>query len=283
MGEKTHIAWTDHTWNPWWGCTEISPGCDNCYARGIAARFAPGNWGVKAGRREFGYDHWREPLKWNARARLERRMRVFCASMADVFDNHPTAETTRPRLWELIRDTPFLDWQILTKRIGNAKAMLPADWGDGYPNVWLGASVVTQAEADRDIPKLLATPARIRFLSCEPLLEAIELSGFMYAQQCASCSATQWIPGNCLACHSRVSRRLLHWIIVGGESGSQARLFNGDWARDVLQQCRAAGVAFFMKQTGTDHALLYESVQKNRNGADPSEWPEDLRVQEFPT
>ena len=270
MSDKTGIAWTDHTFNPWWGCTKVSPGCDHCYAERDANRYSPhvALWGVDAARRVFADKHWQGPLRWNTTARKDgRRHRVFCASMADVFDNHEIAEATRPRLWKLIRDTPYLDWQTLTKRIGNAKRMLPADWGDGYPNVWLGASVVNQEECERDIPRLMAVSASVRFLSCEPLLDAIDLAPFLdrgayyYGQH---------------------EFEIPDWVIVGGESGPKARPFNIQWARGIRDQCKAAGVAFFMKQTGSDHALLYERVQKNRAGADPLEWPEDLRVQEWP-
>jgi protein gp37 len=215
MGEQTAISWCDHTFNAWWGCTKVSPGCDHCYAETWAKRFAV-EWGHGQARRFFGAKHWREPLRWNARTvRDGIRRRVFCASMADVFDNE-VGQEHREQLWALIRATPALDWLVLTKRIGNVPAMLPADWGGvGYANVWLGATIVNQAEADRDVPKLLAVPARVRFLSCEPLLGRIELPS------------------------SNPPR--VHWVIVGGESGPRARPMHPDWARSLRDQCVAAG------------------------------------------
>jgi hypothetical protein len=161
MSENSKIEWTHHTFNPWWGCAKVSPGCDHCYAEALGNRFGT-PWGVDAPRRVFTEAHWRDPLKWNAKAAAAgERQRVFCASMADVFDkNSPPG--ARDRVWSLIRRTPHLDWLLLTKRIGNAVRMLPPDWGDGYPNAWLGISVVNQEEAVRDIPKLLQVPAAIR-------------------------------------------------------------------------------------------------------------------------
>src|SRR5581483_4117136 len=161
------ISWTHHTFNPWWGCTEISPACDNCYAREWAKRFDV-KWGTGQPRRPASERTWAEPLRWNRAAeRAGERRRVFCASMADVFDNE-APDDLRERLWALIRATPHLDWLLLTKRIGNALKMLPADWWFNYPNIWIGATVATQEEADRDVCKLIQTLARVCFLSIEP-------------------------------------------------------------------------------------------------------------------
>lgn len=237
MAIETGIEWCRSTFNPWWGCTKVSPGCDNCYAERDAHRFRTG-WGPDAERRTFGDKHWNEPRKWNEKARKEQeadpkaQWRVFCASMGDVFDNAVPQEH-RDRLWALIRETPHLTWLVLTKRIGNAAKMLPADWGFGYPNVWLGASIVNQDEADRDIPKLLDTPARIRFLSMEPLLGPVDLrftNGLVH-----DCDAADY---------------LVDWVIVGGESGPNARPMHPDWARSLRDQCAADGVPFLFKQWG---------------------------------
>lgn len=193
-------------------------------------------WGVDADRREFGEHHWNEPRRWNRRAEREgRRIKVFCASMADVFDKNAPLDG-RSRLWRLIKETPFLDWQLLTKRIGNAPAMLPDDWGEGYPNAWLGISVVNQVEADRDIPKLLRIPARLRFLSCEPLLGPISFEG-------------RWVDHPNPALHENWLEAL-DWLIAGGESGPRARPTEADWVRTLRDQCAAAGTAFFFKQWG---------------------------------
>jgi protein gp37 len=242
MAENSKIEWTHHTFNPWWGCAKVSPGCDHCYAERDAARFMPGKtiWGVDAARREFGDKHWNEPRKWDRKAQAEGvRFRVFAASMADVFDKNAPAGA-RDRLFALIRETPNLDWLLLTKRIGNAKSMLPADWGDGYSNVWLGASIVNQEEADRDIPKLLAVPARVRWLSMEPLIGPVDLrftNGLVHG-----CDAADY---------------LVDWVVVGGESGphkigykSVARPMHPDWPRKIRDQCAAAGVPFLFKQWG---------------------------------
>jgi protein gp37 len=241
MSANSKIEWTHHTFNPWWGCAKVSPGCDHCYAERDAGRFAPGKtlWGVDAARREFSDKHWAEPLKWNAQAALydAPRQRVFCASMADIFDKNAPAGA-RDRLWKLIKATPYLDWLLLTKRIGNAKGMLPADWGDGYPNVWMGISVVNQEEADRDIPKLLALPARLRWLSCEPLLGAIDLRSHLFEEE-----------GGRIIMVTRSAVRI-EWVVVGGESGSQARPMQAAWARFLRDQCRLANVAFLFKQWG---------------------------------
>lgn len=236
MGKDSKIEWTHHTFNPWWGCAQISPACDECYAMTLAQRFGKW-WGVDAPRRLFGEKHWREPVNLNASCeRRGVRERVFCASMADVFDNHPDVMAPRAQLWDLIRRTPHLDWLLLTKRIGNVRRMLPEDWGDGYPNVWLGITVVTQEEVDRDVPKLLAIPVHFRFLSMEPLLEPIDFSG-------------RWVEYENPAIHETWLERL-DWVIVGGESGRKARSLRLWWVESIRDQCQAVGTAFFFKQWG---------------------------------
>ncbi len=239
MGQKTSISWVRNsdgtqgsTFNPVWGCAKVGPGCDNCYAEKMANRFGDW-WGVGKPRREFGEKRWGKPLKWNRNAeKAGIRHRVFCASMADVFDKD-WPEGTRDRLWALIRSTPNLDWIILTKRIGNAAKMLPPDWGAGYPNVWLVITVVNQEEAVRDVPKLLDTPAAIRGLSIEPQLDFIDIGHWI--------SPIGYLP-------TRFNEKL-DWIICGAESGPGRRSFNEDWARALRDQCEAAGTAFFFKQT----------------------------------
>ena len=178
MGAVTKIEWCDHTFNPWWGCTQVSPLCDHCYAMMLEARWHKrAHWGPGAPRRYFGGAHWREPLTWQHAAQAEgRRHSVFCASMADVFDNE-VDQAMRDRLWSLIRQTAKLDWIVLTKRIGNAPEMLPKDWGGGYPNVWLLISV-DQAGLERDLPKLLAISAVVHGLSIEPQLTPVHLGDF---------------------------------------------------------------------------------------------------------
>ncbi|MCO8321917.1 phage Gp37/Gp68 family protein [Burkholderia cenocepacia] len=236
MAENSMIEWTDHTFSPWIGCTKVSPGCDNCYAEHLMdTRLHKVVWGVHGERVRTSAATWREPIRWNARhaeffAAHGRRQRVFCASLADVFDNavHPM---WRADLFELIKRTPNLDWLLLTKRIGNAREMIQAsveylmdadrDWP--WPNVWLGATITSRAELLRDAEKLLAVPARMRFWSVEPMLGDLgEIP-------------TELMPD---------------WVICGGESGANARPMHPDWARDLRDQCAAAGVPFLFKQWG---------------------------------
>lgn len=266
MAEKTGIAWTDHTFNPWWGCMKVSPGCTNCYAETFAVRTGHDIWGPAktTSRRTFAPSHWREPKRWNAQAWAEGgRRRVFCASMADVFEDHPALPAEREKLWNLIRETPALDWQILTKRPENIAAMLPADWGEGYPNVWLGTSVEDQQRADERIPILLRVPAAVRFLSCEPLLGAVDLRAVGNPNEpylhCLS---------NGIGYDNRCAR--VDWVIVGGESGGKRRPMEVRWLEDIVRLCRQQRVAVFVKQ---DNA--FKPDQQGRI-------PDELFVREFP-
>jgi len=272
MSENSKIEWTDHTFNPWEGCQKVGPGCDNCYAENRNARFAGGaaiNWGPGAPRRRTSAANWRKPLVWNRDAGVfyaahGRRQRVFCASLADVFDNAVDPQW-RDDLFALIEQTPNLDWLLLTKRIGNVGNMLPVpfDFDRLYPNVWLGATICNQAEADRDIPKLLAVPAARRFLSMEPLLGPVDLE---YPVSLFPGGPARCCGGHECGCGGRPTDPPLiygiDWIIVGGESGPGARPMHPDWARSLRDQCTAAGVPFLFKQWGefvgsgqTDHDL----------------------------
>jgi protein gp37 len=226
VGENSKIEWTHHTFNPWFGCMKVGPGCDHCYAEEMMdRRYGRARWGAGQARVRTSAANWKLPLKWNrACAKAGIRERVFCASLADVFDNE-IDPAWRADLFELIRATPHLDWLLLTKRIGNAANMLPVpfDFERLYPNVWLGATIVNRAEMLRDAPKLKATPARVRFWSGEPLLGDLGP-----------------IP----------SELLPDWIIVGGESGRGARPMLLPWAQKIRDQCAAAGVPFMFKQWG---------------------------------
>ena len=250
MAETTGIAWTDSTFNPWIGCTKVSPGCDHCYAEALDKRHrwqGDTHWGAGKPRMRTSAANWAKPRAWNkARLKDGKTHRVFCASLADVFDNEVPTEW-RHDLFNLMWETPALTWLILTKRIGNARHMLPFTT---MRNVWLGATIVNQEEADRDVPKLLETPAAVRFVSYEPALGPVDWARY---------------PG-------------IDWIIVGGEStqGAKARPFGPSWAEDTIEQAREIGAAPFVKQLGSGFGL------KDRAGADPMEWPEHLRVQEFP-
>lgn len=327
MSEATKIEWCDSTFNPWIGCTKISPACDHCYAEAqMDTRMGRVEWGSGKPRARTSAAYWRQPLRWNARifwqcdtcgwrgegphldgllddndesvrelcpqcwpepiaVKLARR-RVFCASLADVFDNEADPEW-RADLFELIAATPNLDWLLLTKRIGNVAAMVAEafdavkrrfwigqeymrlahrdvtspEWTDPAlpPNVWLGATVVNQQEADRDIPKLLAVRAAKRFLSIEPMLGPVDVGRFLYP--------THWhwdsrfkTPAEASAAGAYAERKrqgivlagstFLDWIICGGESGPHARPMHPDWVRSLRDQCTAAGVPFLFKQWG---------------------------------
>lgn len=256
MSTQTNIEWCDSTFNPWIGCTKVSPACDHCYAeRSTPSRTLGVSWGPHAERRRTSVANWNLPLRWEAEAAafLEqhgRRRRVFCASLADVFDNAVDPEW-RADLWKLIVRTPSLDWLILTKRIGVVRA-----WPFGWPpNAWLGISVVNQEEVDRDVPKLLAIPVRTRFLSMEPLLGTVDLSPFFWGRH----EAVETICQNCprdadceCGYHTRRAMKMssIDWVIVGGESGPDARPMHPDWVRSIRDQCAAAGVPFLFKQWG---------------------------------
>jgi protein gp37 len=247
MAENSKIEWTDHTWSPWEGCQKVSPGCDHCYAEGMNRWLRKGeNWGPGAPRREYSEEHWDKPLRWNKAAKeAGKRPRVF-PSVCDPFDNAVYPEL-RARFFDLIGRTHNLDWLLLTKRIGNAAKMLPWTPEGGtnslmassavWPNVWLGATVVNQEEADRDIPKLLAIPAAVRFLSMEPLLGPVEFSNVGKRADAVSQLGKKALSG-------------IDWIIVGGESGHGARPMHPDWARGLRDQCAAAGVPLMFKQWG---------------------------------
>lgn len=290
MGENTKIEWCDFTFNGWLGCTKVSDGCTNCYAERFGKRFGIA-WGAGQPRKRTSAANWREPIKWNAQAEREgRRYRVFCASLADVFDNEVPAEW-RDDLFTLISDTPNLDWQLLTKRIGNAHRML-ASWFEGVPAIWLGATICNQEEADRDIPKLLSTPAAVRFLSIEPMLSPIDLRRHIGGSSdvdddeggphCDRCGCLYEDDDH--ECPEGFGPRP-DWVIVGGESGPQARPTNIEWIRSIVQQCKAAGVPVFVKQIGAliDGAGFAPNFRlDDPKGGDPSEWPDDLRVRQFP-
>jgi protein gp37 len=258
MSENTKIEWCDHTFNPWEGCQKVGPGCDHCYAETRNARFAGGtaiNWGPGAPRRRTSASNWELPKRWNAQAdafmaQHGRRQRVFCASLADVFDNAVDPQW-RADLFALIRECENLDWLLLTKRIANTTRMLP--WvgeAEQWPHVWIGATIVNQAEADRDIRKLLDVPARVRFLSMEPLLEPVDLTRIPVSGS-GHHEFDPIITANVLKrAESYPALPQVDWVIVGGESGPGARPMHPDWARSLRDQCEAAGVPFLFKQWG---------------------------------
>lgn len=265
MGKNSAISWCDHTFNPWWGCVEVSEACDECYARQWALRcgydgeqkfdkennpkpILPVLWGKDHQIRTFGDKHWNEPLKWNADAIeiLGRPARVFCASMADVFEVHPECEKIRPRLLSLIKQTPNLEWLLLTKRAQEIKRH--EEWCI-QPNVRMGVTVESQDYTWRIVPN-------VQWLSVEPMIGPLDISKF---------------PD-------------LTWVVLGCESktrsGKEPRPMEMQWALDLIQQCKFMGIRAHCKQTGD--VLARELGLKDKSGKDPEEWPAQLQIQEFP-
>lgn len=245
MGKNSAIGWTDHTFNGWWGCVEVSPACDECYARTFAHRLGFEVWGADAPRRMFGDQHWRGPVNWNAAAVREgRRARVFCASMADVFEAREDLDAPRRRLWDLIEATPALDWLLLTKRPQEIRRRVPRAWLEApRSNVWYGTTVETPAYTWR-LDELRKTPASLRFISYEPALADVEwnLAG-------------------------------IHWLIAGGLSSPKNQLPDPAWIRSARDQAIAAGVAFYFKQWGG------RTPAANGNALDGRQWLEVPRYE----
>lgn len=284
MGKETAIQWCDHTFNHVRGCTKVSAGCANCYAEVLSKRNPAtlGIWGPKGTRVVASESKWREPLKWDRDARKAgERRRVFCASLADVFEDWDgpivnsqgerqvtvsdtglpaaTMYNVRRMLADVIRETQQLDWLLLTKRPENAKEMIYRMWfrdAEWPKNYWLGTSVENQEAADLRIPVLLDTPSPLRWLSMEPLLGPVRLDRW-----------TNDYPG-------------INWIVVGGESGPHARPCDLDWIRSIIEQCRAFDCPVFVKQLGSVWAKANKA--KHAHGGEMAEWPEDLRVRRFP-
>jgi protein gp37 len=270
MGEYTKIGWADSTWNPWIGCTHAGPGCDHCYAeaQNKFRKWNGGTWGNRAPRQVSSKQAWRDPLSWEAKARAGRvgkdghHWLVFAGDLCDIFDELGDKDA-RQRMWELFRETPHLTWLILTKRPEHISKHLPADWGAGYPNVWLGTTVENRKNGYPRMEALRHIPAMLRFISCEPLLENLpdlDLTG-------------------------------IDWAIAGGESGPQARPFDIEWARTIRRQCEDTSTTFFFKQLGGTPrrgGKMYELPAKKSNGRRDSHgavlenFPPDLRIQKWP-
>lgn len=287
MGEITAIEWTDHTFNAWIGCAKVSAECKHCYAevetfarreraRGLEL------WGANAARHVTSDANWKKPRAWNRAAeKAGVRRRVFCSSMSDVFEDRKDLDLPRARLWKLIRETPWLDWLLLTKRPEDAARLwqmaalaaqeldIKNDAPAWLPNIWLGATAGTQETADERIPHLLRVPAAVRFLSCEPLLGEVLLHKWL-------AGAGQW-PADAAGG--------IDWVIGGGESGPGARPCDIAWLRSLRDQCAAAGVPYFNKQLGARPEMSPGPISwpcTEPKGGDPDEWPKDLRVREHP-
>jgi protein gp37 len=289
MGEHTGISWCDHTFNPWIGCTKVSDGCTNCYAERENIHYQWVNeWGVNGNRQRTSVANWRNPIKWNKGLICENcgvwqyrnklsiaegrhgycafcnkfgqfhRPRVFCASLSDVFEDRPELVQWRCDLWNLIGETPNLDWLILTKRPENVIPM----WLSGLYrnmrlpiNIWLGITAENQEMAEKRIPEFLKIPVGIRFLSIEPMLGPIDLmKAFTFPER-------------------NYGERPIEWIICGGESGQNARPLNMDWVKQLQCDCKLYEIPFFFKQVGGI---------KRINGHWGGELLNGIKYQEFP-
>lgn len=334
MGFETNIQWCDHTFNSWRGCIKISEGCANCYAEKGSKRNPRlfGIWGPHGSRVVAAESYWQQPILWNAKAKAAgERRRVFCASFADVFEDWQgpmvdvggrrlkvtpdegytehwvcehdapgfddlTMDDVRDRLFDLIGQTEWLDWMLLTKRPENARRYLNRkfsaySFGPGdhpLPNLWLGVSVENQATADERIPILLDTPAAVRFVSAEPLLGPIDWRD-EWLDSAWAADADPSGPGH--------TAPALDLVILGGESGPKARPCDVAWIRRAVRQIEGTDTACFVKQLGArpydsvtgpwisikgpnSHAIEWNPVDKK--GGDPEEWPEEVRVQQMP-
>lgn len=276
--ENSKIEWTHHTFNPWVGCTKVSDGCKFCYAEKLMDhRYGKVKWGPQGTRQRTSAANWRKPLQWSKQAQTEgKRYRVFCASLADVFEDRSELAPWRAELLHLIQQTPNLNWLLLTKRPENVSSMIEQAtgfsdsemWFHSAPHVWIGTTVENQHYANERVPHLLKVPAKVRFLSMEPLLGEVDLRGFTYPYQIGDCglmSGHDWLTGEEWQ-HSSIfgggnswlsseekddySERRIHWVITGGESGPNARPMHPSWVRSLRDQCERTGVPFFFKQWG---------------------------------
>lgn len=299
MAENTKIEWAQHTFNPWVGCQRVSPGCEHCYAEAWAKRTGNDVWANKPRRRTKTWDTVR---KWNREAARRPvggpRPGVFCASLADVFEDRDELLPWRADLWELVEACPDLTWLVLTKRPENIARMVPRAWlaGEWPAHVWPGCTVEDQKHADKRLPHLLAVPAAVRWVSYEPALGPVDFQEFLGNRECVNCCRRHLggIPGArpCPHCYAESEADVydvmpgIHQIVVGGESGPGARAFSIEWARATVDQCRAAGVACFVKQLGSTPVFGdggdYGPLQ-DKKGGDMSEWPSDLRIRQYPT
>ena len=310
MGVNSKIEWTDHTFNPWIGCTKVSAGCTNCYAEAMMdKRLGRVEWGDLGTRSRTSAAYWKKPLAWNKKlmskcragcgwrgdldtAHIDEerwhrcpacgsktvptRARVFCASLADVFEDRDELVPWRDDLFALIDATPHLDWLLLTKRPENVEKMWPMhtfeDNVSFRGNVWLGTSVENQEQADMRIPELLKILVPVRFLSCEPLLDEVDLFNVDGDISVAMGErGTPLFPAD-----------VIDWVIVGGESGHNARRFDLSWACTIVEDCEDVGVPVFVKQFGENPECVPCGYTITGKGGDWNEWPLELRVRQFP-
>ncbi len=271
MGANSKIAWTHHTQNFWLGCNKVSEACRFCYAEKFVNRYHKNMWGINADR-HVTTSTWNKPKAWDNKAKKEGvRYRVFVNSLSDFFEDNELVKDARERAWNIIRECKNIDWLLLTKRPQNIQKFLPEDWGSGWDNVWLGTSVA--CKKDVVFAKILTgIPAKVRWLSMEPLIEEVDVSAYL--------------PN-------------LHWVVVGGESGfkKDARSFDLQWAKNLRLICEQNNVKFFMKQLGVSPITTYKNkitmmlepikytgmVSGDDKGDQLESFPEELRVRDFPT
>lgn len=318
MGQVSKIAWTDATFNPWIGCTKVSEGCAHCYAEAQDKRWGHDSWGPGKPRRITTPEYWRQPLKWNKQAKESCvRKKVFCASLADIFDEESPAlpvdliseyafavagsvpfPSVRLMLFDLIERTEWLDWLLLTKRPERIPECLPQRWAKTLPrNVWLGTTTENQKRFDERVHHLmkLRVRASVLFLSVEPQLGPIDIAGVLGGGRCSRGCVPSRDDNGCWICagagFNMAFAPAIDWVIVGGESGGGARPFEIEWARSLQAQCARNFVPFFMKQLGAKPMdvniggpvpYLGRFPIVSRKGDDMEEWPVDLRIQQFP-
>lgn len=264
MGKNTAIEWCDHTFNPWWGCSHASAGCDHCYAREVARRFSDRPCWDNAPRKLFGDRHWNEPRRWNkTAAKAGVRHKVFCGSMCDVLEETVGLLEVRRQLFGLIDETPQLDWLLLSKRPENASRLLPSSWfnGDWPSNVWVGTTIEHDRVAFARLQALCGLPAPVRFVSCEPLLGLTDLLMWLPGIHVADCD----MDDDCV-CGARHPMESVNWVIAGGESGMKARACDPEHALWLRDQCQQREVPFFFKQWGRwmpiKHAYRFDESGK---------------------
>jgi len=262
MAATTKISWCDATFNPWVGCSRVSPGCQNCYAENLMdKRYHKVKWGPGQPRQLT--KTWKDPIKWNKQAEDEGvRKKVFCASLADWLDPE-VPEHWLIDLMGLIQMCPHLDWLMLTKRPERAFEG-PTKWFTGLclPNVWFGVSVESRKYYDLRVEQMRSIPAAVHWVSYEPALGALSD-----------------------LCDNPTGAFFPDWLVIGGESSQEmpARPFEISWAVRVINLCRKYTISPFMKQVGSNATYRGEPYRtKDRAGADPAEWPESIRVREFP-
>ena len=263
MAENSKIQWTDATWNPWHGCVKVSPGCKFCYMFRDKERYGQDPSKVIRSVTKF-----HDPLKWNDTNLSGNK--IFTCSWSDFFIEE--ADKWRPAAWNIIKNTPELNYQILTKRPERIKDCLPDDWDNGYKNVWIGISVEDQNTANERIPILNQLPAYLKFISFEPLLEAIDLFH-------PDLEGHTW---------DKLTNELiltLDWAIIGGESGNDTGKYRYrecelKWIYDLMKAMQKEDIPVFIKQLGTH--LAKENHLRDRHGGDLNEWPALLQIREFP-